>query len=77
MLLGDEIGRFVFTMSKGRVVTHMSLFRFLDVSFSSPIVVVCSRNFDVIGSVDDHSAAVTTVKLSSNGCQILSCSADR
>ncbi|XP_057489788.1 uncharacterized protein LOC130775686, partial [Actinidia eriantha] len=35
------------------------------------------RNFDVIGSVDDHSAAVTSVKLSSDGCKILSCSADR
>ncbi|KAI8015324.1 Mitogen-activated protein kinase-binding protein 1 [Camellia lanceoleosa] len=35
------------------------------------------RNFDIIGSVDDHSAAVTSVKLISDGCKILSCSADR
>ncbi|KAG5550428.1 hypothetical protein RHGRI_015400 [Rhododendron griersonianum] len=35
------------------------------------------RNFDVIGSADDHSAAVTSVNLTSNGCKILSCSADR
>ncbi|MBA0800840.1 hypothetical protein Gohar_011252 [Gossypium harknessii] len=35
------------------------------------------RNFEVIGSIDDHSAAVTSVKLVCNGCKILSCSADR
>ncbi|CAL5335071.1 unnamed protein product [Camellia sinensis] len=35
------------------------------------------RNFDIIGSVDDHSAAVTSVKLISDGCKILSCSSDR
>ncbi|RDX82457.1 WD repeat-containing protein 62, partial [Mucuna pruriens] len=34
------------------------------------------RNFDLIGSIDDHSAAVTSIKISSNGCRILSCSAD-
>ncbi|XP_059667920.1 uncharacterized protein LOC132313247 isoform X2 [Cornus florida] len=35
------------------------------------------RNFDLIGCVDDHSAAVTSVKLICNDCKILSCSADR
>ncbi|XVF08242.1 hypothetical protein REPUB_Repub06bG0209700 [Reevesia pubescens] len=35
------------------------------------------RNFDLIESIDDHSAAVTSVKLACNGCKILSCSADR
>ncbi|CAK9154468.1 unnamed protein product [Ilex paraguariensis] len=35
------------------------------------------RNYDLIGSVDDHSAAVTSVKLTCNGSKILSCSADR
>ncbi|KAK6290592.1 hypothetical protein POUND7_002133 [Theobroma cacao] len=35
------------------------------------------RNFNLIESIDDHSAAVTSVKLASNGCKILSCSADR
>ncbi|WVZ05114.1 hypothetical protein V8G54_018460, partial [Vigna mungo] len=35
------------------------------------------RNFDLIDSIDDHSAAVTSIKISSNGCRILSCSADR
>lgn len=49
----------------------------LNVSFSSPIIIVFSRNFDVIGSVDGHSAAVTSVNLTSDGCKILSCSADR
>ncbi|XP_020977016.1 mitogen-activated protein kinase-binding protein 1 isoform X3 [Arachis ipaensis] len=34
------------------------------------------RNFDLIGSIDDHSAAVTSVNISSNSCRILSCSAD-
>ncbi|KAJ1437346.1 WD40/YVTN repeat-like-containing domain superfamily [Sesbania bispinosa] len=34
------------------------------------------RNFDLIGSIDDHSAAVTSIKISSNSCRILSCSAD-
>ncbi|KOM37600.1 hypothetical protein LR48_Vigan03g098200 [Vigna angularis] len=34
------------------------------------------RNFDLIDSIDDHSAAVTSIKISSNGCRILSCSAD-
>ncbi|XP_045793438.1 WD repeat-containing protein 62 isoform X1 [Trifolium pratense] len=34
------------------------------------------RNFDLIGSVDEHSAAVTSIKVSSNSCNILSCSAD-
>ncbi|KAF6153474.1 hypothetical protein GIB67_027341 [Kingdonia uniflora] len=35
------------------------------------------RGFKLIGSLDDHSAAVTSVKLTSNSCKILSCSADR
>ncbi|CAK7333525.1 unnamed protein product [Dovyalis caffra] len=35
------------------------------------------RNFDLIGSIDDHSAAVTSVKLTVHGHKILSCSADR
>ncbi|XP_024459033.2 uncharacterized protein LOC7487296 isoform X3 [Populus trichocarpa] len=35
------------------------------------------RNFDLIGSIDDHSAAVTSVKLTFHGHKILSCSADR
>ncbi|KAA8518996.1 hypothetical protein F0562_016230 [Nyssa sinensis] len=35
------------------------------------------RNFDLIGSIDDHSSAVYSVKLACNGCKILSCSADR
>lgn len=35
------------------------------------------RNFDLIESIDDHSAAVTSVKLACNGLKILSCSADR
>ncbi|KAK7294641.1 hypothetical protein RJT34_17531 [Clitoria ternatea] len=34
------------------------------------------RNFELIDSIDDHSAAVTSIKISSNGCRILSCSAD-
>ncbi|MED6150355.1 hypothetical protein PIB30_071499 [Stylosanthes scabra] len=34
------------------------------------------RNFDLIGSIDDHSAAVTSVNISGNSCRILSCSAD-
>ncbi|PON63709.1 WD repeat containing protein [Trema orientale] len=37
----------------------------------------CKRNFDLIESIDDHSAAVTSVKLACNGHKILSCSADR
>ncbi|KAJ4704500.1 mitogen-activated protein kinase-binding protein 1 isoform X1 [Melia azedarach] len=35
------------------------------------------RNFDLVESIDDHSAAVTSVKFTCNGCKILSCSADR
>ncbi|CAL1378866.1 unnamed protein product [Linum trigynum] len=35
------------------------------------------RNFDLIASVDDHSAAVTCVKLDREGCKAISCSADR
>ena len=35
------------------------------------------RNFDLIGSVGNHSAAVTSIKISSDSCKILSCSADR
>ncbi|XP_044510723.1 mitogen-activated protein kinase-binding protein 1 isoform X4 [Mangifera indica] len=35
------------------------------------------RNFDLIETIDDHSAAVTSVKFTCNGCKILSCSADR
>ncbi|KAG5142868.1 hypothetical protein JHK82_018563 [Glycine max] len=34
------------------------------------------RNFDLIDSIDDHSGAVTSIKISSNGCRILSCSSD-
>nr|POE90882.1 mitogen-activated protein kinase-binding protein 1 [Quercus suber] len=36
-----------------------------------------NRNFDLIESIDDHSAAVTSVKIVCNGCKLLSCSADR
>ncbi|XP_010256673.1 PREDICTED: mitogen-activated protein kinase-binding protein 1 isoform X2 [Nelumbo nucifera] len=36
-----------------------------------------NRGFKVIASLDDHSAAVTSVKLACNGHMILSCSADR
>ncbi|KAK9291176.1 hypothetical protein L1049_009364 [Liquidambar formosana] len=35
------------------------------------------RKFDLIKSIDDHSAAVTSVKITCNGSKILSCSADR
>ncbi|XP_031276141.1 mitogen-activated protein kinase-binding protein 1 [Pistacia vera] len=35
------------------------------------------RNFDLVETIDDHSAAVTSVKFSCDGCKILSCSADR
>ncbi|XP_030479012.1 uncharacterized protein LOC115696243 isoform X1 [Cannabis sativa] len=35
------------------------------------------RNFDLIERIDDHSAAVTSVKFACNGQKILSCSADR
>lgn len=35
------------------------------------------RNFDLVETIDDHSAAVTSVKLACNGYKILSCSADR
>ncbi|KAG8649411.1 hypothetical protein MANES_08G087700v8 [Manihot esculenta] len=35
------------------------------------------RNFDLIESIYDHSAAVTSVKLTCHGSKILSCSADR
>ncbi|KAL5742605.1 hypothetical protein ACOSP7_029337 [Xanthoceras sorbifolium] len=35
------------------------------------------RKFDLVESIDDHSAAVTSVKFTCNGCKILSCSADR
>ncbi|KAM7531959.1 hypothetical protein LguiB_035369 [Lonicera macranthoides] len=34
------------------------------------------RNFALIGTVEDHSAPVISVKLSANGCKILSCRAD-
>lgn len=35
------------------------------------------RNFDLTDSIVDHSAAVTSVKISCNGHKIISCSADR
>ncbi|XP_077223117.1 transducin/WD40 repeat-like superfamily protein isoform X3 [Tasmannia lanceolata] len=35
------------------------------------------RGFNLIESLDDHSAAVTSVQLACNGCKLLSCSADR
>ncbi|KAK2657454.1 hypothetical protein Ddye_010506 [Dipteronia dyeriana] len=35
------------------------------------------RKFDLVESIDDHSAAVTSVKFTCNGRKILSCSADR
>ncbi|XP_038701339.1 mitogen-activated protein kinase-binding protein 1 isoform X1 [Tripterygium wilfordii] len=35
------------------------------------------RNFDLIETIDDHSAAVTSVKLTCHGQKIISCSADR
>uniref|UniRef100_A0A2N9FAB1 Anaphase-promoting complex subunit 4 WD40 domain-containing protein n=1 Tax=Fagus sylvatica TaxID=28930 RepID=A0A2N9FAB1_FAGSY len=36
-----------------------------------------NRNFNLIESIDDHSAAVTSVKIVCNGSKLLSCSADR
>ncbi|KAE8654270.1 Phosphate transporter 4,2 [Hibiscus syriacus] len=39
--------------------------------------VLHARNFELIESIDDHSAAVTSIQLACNGCKILSCSADR
>ncbi|XP_073043576.1 uncharacterized protein [Primulina eburnea] len=35
------------------------------------------RNFNLIGSIECHSSAVTAVKVASDGSQILSCGADR
>ncbi|XP_073133482.1 uncharacterized protein [Henckelia pumila] len=35
------------------------------------------RNFNLIGSIDCHSSAVTAIKVACNGHQILSCGADR
>lgn len=40
-------------------------------------VFACGRNFDLVNSIDDHSAAVTSIKLTGNNRKILSCSADR
>lgn len=34
------------------------------------------RNFILIGSVEDHSAAVTSLKVDATGCKLLSCSVD-
>ncbi|XP_054779617.1 uncharacterized protein LOC129287476 isoform X2 [Prosopis cineraria] len=34
------------------------------------------RNFNLIDSIDDHSAAVTSITITSNNCKILSCGAD-
>lgn len=34
------------------------------------------RNFDLVGSVEDHSAAVTSLKVNASGCKLLSCSVD-
>ena len=48
--------------------------------FTLVIVLICffiARNFSLIGSVDDHSAAVTSTKLTCNGSKILSSSEDR
>ncbi|XP_071723045.1 uncharacterized protein [Rutidosis leptorrhynchoides] len=36
-----------------------------------------NRNFDLIASIDDNSAAVTSVKLTGNGRKIISCGSDR
>ncbi|KAK9070797.1 hypothetical protein SSX86_011199 [Deinandra increscens subsp. villosa] len=36
-----------------------------------------NRNFDLIASIDDHSAAVSSVKLTANGRKIISCGSDR
>lgn len=43
------------------------------VSFTS--FSVCVRNFNLIGSVEDHSAAVTSLKVNASGRKLLSCSA--
>ncbi|KAL8121513.1 hypothetical protein AgCh_018297 [Apium graveolens] len=34
------------------------------------------RNFNLIGSIEDHSAAVSSLKVDANGCKLLSCSVD-
>lgn len=36
-----------------------------------------SRNFDVIETLDDHSASITAAKFACNGSKLLSCSADK
>ncbi|GLJ41959.1 hypothetical protein SUGI_0868700 [Cryptomeria japonica] len=36
-----------------------------------------NRNFDVIETLDDHSASITAVKFACNGSKLLSCSADK
>jgi WD40 repeat protein len=36
-----------------------------------------NRDYDVIETLDDHSASITTVKFACNGSKLLSCSADK
>lgn len=35
------------------------------------------RGYDVVETLDDHSASVTTVKFACSGSKLLSCSADK
>lgn len=70
-----EIELSIFTMLKGTISfigipTFRSVFLMLHFFFHV-------RNFDLTDSIVDHSAAVTSVKISCNGHKIISCSADR
>lgn len=54
-------------------------------AFYSPEVCTClslikeslCRGYDVVETLEDHSASVTTVKFACNGSKLLSCSADK
>lgn len=41
------------------------------------ILLLRTRNFNLHGSIDNHSSAITVVKVARSGREILSCGADR
>ncbi|KAI3786838.1 hypothetical protein L1987_40847 [Smallanthus sonchifolius] len=59
-------------------VEYLESYYFLASSGSDKMIHLfdVNRNFYPIASIDDHSAAVSSVKLTGNGCKIISCGSD-
>lgn len=60
----------------GLIVYQKLIYR-LDIVQLMHVCVYNRRDYDVIETLDDHSASITAVKFACNGSKLLSCSADK